>query len=308
MTNELLINLVDSVLGQGKRTSKGNKAYHCPFCNHHKLKLEINFTIKKDDTNNWHCWVCNRRGKRISSLFKSLKVSSNKFSELRRIIKVDDEYIDEVNYENVVELPKEYKSLINDNSLLAKRAKNYLRKRGITSRDIIKYNIGYCDFGEYINMLIIPSYDEDGNLNFFTARSFLESNYKRFQNPEFNKNIVFFELFINWDSPIILCEGPFDAMTIRRNAIPLLGKTLQSNLRKKLISSRVKKIYLALDTDAMSKTLELVEYFLDENKEVYLIELNGKDPSEIGFENFTNLIHNAEPLDYYDLMEKKLFL
>ncbi len=44
MIKELLVNLVDSVLGVGKRTSKGNKAYNCPFCNHCKPKLEINFT------------------------------------------------------------------------------------------------------------------------------------------------------------------------------------------------------------------------------------------------------------------------
>ena len=44
MVNQLLINVVNSVLGIGKQTSKGNHAYHCPFCNHHKPKLEINFT------------------------------------------------------------------------------------------------------------------------------------------------------------------------------------------------------------------------------------------------------------------------
>ena len=42
MDNSALIYLVDSVLGHGKSSSKGNKAYHCPECKHHKLKLEIN--------------------------------------------------------------------------------------------------------------------------------------------------------------------------------------------------------------------------------------------------------------------------
>ena len=46
MINELLVNLVDSVLGGGKRTARGNKAYHCPYCNHHKPKLEVNFSQK----------------------------------------------------------------------------------------------------------------------------------------------------------------------------------------------------------------------------------------------------------------------
>ncbi len=36
-----------------------------------------------------------------------------------------------------------------------------------------------------------------------------------------------FEIFINWNSPIIRCEGMFDAISIKRNAIPLLGKNIQ---------------------------------------------------------------------------------
>ena len=50
MINELLVNLVNSVLGTGKRTARGNQAYTCPFCNHHKPKLEVNFTETFDST------------------------------------------------------------------------------------------------------------------------------------------------------------------------------------------------------------------------------------------------------------------
>jgi hypothetical protein len=42
-----------------------------------------------------------------------------------------------------------------------------------------------------------------------------------------SRDIIGFELFINWNVPIILCEGVFDAIAIKRNAIPLLGKTIQ---------------------------------------------------------------------------------
>ena len=38
MVNELLVNLVNDVLGHGKRTARGNQAYTCPFCSHHKPK------------------------------------------------------------------------------------------------------------------------------------------------------------------------------------------------------------------------------------------------------------------------------
>ncbi len=42
MVNQALVATLNSVLGNGKKTSKGNFAYHCPFCNHHKPKLEVN--------------------------------------------------------------------------------------------------------------------------------------------------------------------------------------------------------------------------------------------------------------------------
>ena len=48
MINELLVNLVNSVLGTGKRTARGNQAYTYPFCNHQKPKLEVNFSENKN--------------------------------------------------------------------------------------------------------------------------------------------------------------------------------------------------------------------------------------------------------------------
>jgi hypothetical protein len=43
MVNQLVVNLVNSVIGHGKPTARGNQAHICPLCNHHKPKLEINF-------------------------------------------------------------------------------------------------------------------------------------------------------------------------------------------------------------------------------------------------------------------------
>ena len=37
--NKLLVTLINSVLGTGKKTARGNMAYHCPYCNHHKPKF-----------------------------------------------------------------------------------------------------------------------------------------------------------------------------------------------------------------------------------------------------------------------------
>ena len=307
MVNELLVNLVNTVLGTSKRTARGNQAYHCPFCNHHKPKLEVNFTENKKGHNPWHCWVCGKKGKTIKGLFKLLKAPSDKFIELNKLVKTGSE-VEEVIVQNVVELPKEFKQILGNNDLKAKQAYNYLRNRNVTDDDIIKYNIGYCNFGRYTNMVIIPSYDKDGSLNYFTGRSFEKDPFVKYRNPECSRDIIPFELFINWDSPLVLCEGPFDAIAIKRNAIPLLGKNIQSNLLKRIVQSTVKKIYIALDTDAIKQALKHCEYLLNQGKEVYLVELDGKDPSDLGFSYFTKLILNTEPIDQYDLMEKKISL
>jgi DNA primase len=155
-------------------------------------------------------------------------------------------------------------------------------------------------------MIVIPSYDANGKLNYYTARSFEKDPYTKYRNPETSRDIIPFELFINWDLPIILCEGPFDAMAIKRNAVPLFGKNIQSSLMKKLVESKVQKIYIALDNDAIKQALKFCEQLLDVGKEIYLVELQGKDPSEIGFKHFTKLIQNTQPLTQYKLMEKKL--
>ena len=101
-------------------------------------------------------------------------------------------------------------------------------------------------------------------------------------------------------------EGMFDALAVKRNAIPLLGKHIQRELMKKIVTSQVQKIYIALDKDAQKDAVKFCEYLMNEGKEVYLVDLEEKDPSEMGFNSITNLIQKTTPLSEYDLMAKKL--
>jgi len=307
MVNHLLVTLVDSVLGKGKQTSRGNYAYHCPFCKHHKPKMEVNFTENKKGHNPWHCWVCNTRGKTIPNLFKKVE-AYDKIEDAKRLIP-QGSFVEEVVVHNDLVLPKEFTSFIDKpSSLMAKHALAYLKRRGVTTEDMIKYHMGYCEDGEYKNMIVIPSYDANGNLNYFTARSFEKQPFRKYKNPSVSRDIIPFEMFINWNSPLILCEGPFDAIAIKRNAIPLLGKNIQTNLMKKIVSSKVEKIYIALDSDAIKSALNFCERFMNEGKEVYLLEMNDKDPGELGFERFTELIQKSTPLTLSGLLARKLAL
>ena len=307
MINQLLVTLVNSVLGTGKQTARGNMAYTCPHCNHHKPKLEINFTENKEGNNPWHCWVCDKKGKSILQLLRKAGASQDKITEAKTYVK-DVTYTTKEKVVNVLKLPSEYMRLdqSDNNSIIKRHALAYLKRRDISMTDISKYNIGYCEEGLYKNMIILPTYDKDGSINYYTARSFEKDAFVKYRNPQVSRDIIPNEHFINWNLPIILCEGLFDAMAIKRNAIPLLGKNIQSNLMKKIVTSVVDKIYIALDRDAIKQALKFCEKLMAEGKEVYLVDLQDKDPSEMGFKNFTKLIQKTVPLTYYNLMEQKL--
>ena len=307
MVNQLLVTLVNSVLRTGKSTARNNYAYDCPFC-HKTKKLEVNLTENREGKNPWHCWSCDMRGTTIQNLFKQLKADSSKFTELNSLVKSSTTYNIQHNVDTL-KLPQEYVSLIDSSTqtyIMARHALAFLKKRNITESDIIKYNIGYCSSGKYRNRIVIPTYNKDGSLNYFTARTFDKDNNYKYMNPESSRDVIANEHLINWNLPIILCEGLFDAIAIKRNAIPLLGKNIQSSLMKKIVTSVVDKIYIALDRDVIKQALRFCEKLMAEGKEVYFVDMQDKDPSEMGFENFTKLIQTTLPLTYYDLMEQKL--
>ena len=305
MVNHLLVNIVNSVLGVGKPTARGNQAHHCPFCHHTKPKLEINFTEGKK--NPWHCWVCNKKGTNLVTLLKQANAPEDKIAEIKKHVS----YVDYRNPEAKVEavkLPKEFKAFtqMSKSDMTGRQAVAYLKRRNVSKADILRYNIGYCEGGMYDKMIIIPSYSHEGTLNYFVARNFNKHSPVKYKNPPMSKDIVPFELFINWSSPLVLCEGMFDALAIKRNAIPLLGKHIQRELMKKIVTSQVKKIYIALDKDALKESVRFCEHLMNEGKEVYLVDLKEKDPSEMGFKSVTNLIQTTTPLTDFDLMAQKL--
>ena len=312
MENTALLFLTESVLGKGQSTSKGNYAFKCPFCTHHKNKMEVNLRTTAKRENFWHCWVCGAKGKTLLTLFKKIKAPQDKINELNILI-VPSKKQEHVEI-GTLELPKEFISLttpVEDKiaQIEAKHALKFLKKRNITQNDIIKYNIGFCKEGKYEYRVIIPSYDENGKLNYFIARDYKEPSLQKYKNPPASaKDVIGFELYINWDAPIILVEGIFDALTIKRNVIPLFGKVLHSKLMQKLVKSSVDRIYIALDNDARKDALKQAETLMSYGKEVYLVEMEGKDANEIGFEQFLNTLEKTVPLNLKTLIEKKLQL
>mgnify|MGYP001300560785 FL=1 len=304
MSKFSLIALLESVLNKSKTTSNNNIAFNCPFCHHHKKKLEIDIV-----TQYWHCWTCNAAGRKLAILFRKLNVQREKISKLIQLV-------DEVEYKPsktstdtpVLHLPEGYRPLwdLDSTSPEYRNAVYYLKGRGIDVYDILRYRIGYCRKGPYSGKIIIPSYDENASLNYFVARAYYEEDKWKHKNPPTSKDIVGFELHINWNMPIVLVEGAFDAIAIRRNAIPLFGKTISNTLKKRIVEKGVKQIYICLDQDAKKQALETAEYFMANGIDVYFVDLTSGDPSEIGFEKIKRILELTTRMSSEQLMEQKI--
>ena len=289
MKEDRLTHLLESLLGRSKTARGGDEAvFNCPNCNHHKKKLTLNRLTQK-----YQCWVCGFKGARALQLLKFIKAPYTAFQELKDI---DTQYNFKVS--NTVEkskdqlkLPEGFIPLLTGRGLTRDKSYNYLLSRGITPQDVVKYNIGYIEEGPLNNFIITPSYDRDGFLNYWVGRSIDPNAYHKHKLPPVSKDIIGFDMLINFNLPLILCEGAFDAIALKRNAIPLFGKRISKTLYKELVRSKVKQIYLALDQDAIADSLK---------------ELEGKDPSEIGFEGMTNILQKAKPLNFQELVKKKI--
>ena len=299
-----IVNLLNRVLkSQGQELTKENEyMWWSPFVNHHKPKLQVNIKNGK-----WHCWVSGQGGHNLFQLFKKVKATKKQYQELNELSdNFSFEYVPTKQENKEVKLPDEYKPMwTKSNSPTYKHALKYLQSRGVSQDDMIKYSIGYCEDGLYSNRIIIPSYDNEGKLNFFIGRDIFDSKLK-YRNSPTPKDIIGFELFVNWEEPILLVEGALDAITSKVNSIPLFGKTIMNNLKRKILEKKVKTLYVALDNDAVKDSMRIVEELMNEGIKVHMIKLTEKDPNDIGYEKFTDIKNSTNETSFRELVKYKL--
>ena len=302
--NKLVYLLERTLNSRSKKLTKQDEyMFYSPFVSHYKPKLQVNIVSQK-----WHCWVSNRGGHSIYSLFKKINADSRYFTELKNLVFTPSKSEDNTESKIIVSLPREFLPLWTMNkSLYRNQAKSFLHKRGITDVDIKKYKIGFCDSGLYEGRIIIPSYDDKGLLNYFVGRSFVGEKMK-YKNPNVSRDIVPFDWYVAWSKPIVLCEGVFDAISIRSNAIPMLSKKPSKNLLRKIFEKNVKTIYIALDDDAKKDAYDMSEFFRDFGIDCKVVKLpTDKDPNDLGWKKITTLIHSTESASFSDSIQAKLY-
>jgi len=267
------LKILDSFLGDHSRA--GNEyLYFCPFCSHHKKKLSINI-----DKGKFKCWVCDISGnlrklvrkKANYGIFQQWKLLDG---EVDLNTNLDELFSDEiVKSENILELPEKFTTLTGKkHSITHTKPLNYLRDRGLTEEDLLFWKIGFCFDGEYKNRIIFPSFNNNGDLNYYVGRNYTGEKFAKYKAPSFGKDIIFNELYVDFDKDIVIVEGVFDAVKSGQNSVPLLGSTLreESKLFQKIVKFDT-PVYLALDPDALKKEIEIARTLINYGVEVYKV-------------------------------------
>jgi DNA primase len=213
------------------------------------------------------------------------------------------EGLQEAESEQIVELPKEMVSLCNKHlPISSKKPLAYLRSRGITKEQILMWKIGYCPSGKYGGRVIIPSFNINGDPNYFIARSYV-GHQRKYLNPPASRDIIFNELMIDWDEPVVLVEGAFDAIVAGTQAIPILGSTLRPNSKLfQALALNDTPVYMGLDEDAEKKAGQMIRNMLQYDMEVYKIDTSSvEDIGSMSPDEFSWAFQNAETIDsdYY---------
>jgi len=263
----LIIEILEDIFGEVKKHNphNGQISFDCPVCSYDlkgldhgdgKGNLEINYKMGV-----YKCWACSETNYTKGRIGNLIKKWGNKthIRDYQLLYPEDLEYSKNKYNENL-KLPIGYTKLteVSEHDLTAKQVWNYLKKRNITKEIIDKYNIGFTTQGEYKFRIIVPSYNKNNELQFFVARSYINTKLK-YKNPQQEKsNIIFNEQHIDWESDIYLVEGVFDMFFVE-NSIPLLGKVISDNLWQKLYENSKSNIIICLDGDAWDDAVKLYE-------------------------------------------------
>ena len=317
MLSDDQISILKDVFGNYFVSRRGQELnFHCPFCGHEEKKFAINKENEK-----WRCWSakCAKRGSDISYIIQRFGNSEQRakwFSNSSGGIDFDLFNnlfgVSPTSYRpGIMALPTEFISLVGNNSLMAKRAKNYLYKRGLNEIDINYWKLGFCMSGQYDNRIIIPSFDESGNINYFTGRTMdEEEEKKKYLNPDVErKSLIFNELYLDFSKPLVIVEGVFDMIVAKENCVPLVGSVITEEylLFKRIVENKT-KILFGLDPDAEREERRLMQLFIRYDIEVGKVNVAPfKDIGEMTKEEFSNRREIVTSYDNDSIFERMIY-
>lgn len=239
-----------------------------------KAKLSVNI-----ETERFNCWVCGWGGRNL----RPLMVRGS--PELREYLTRENAKAEKDRPDakpRCYTLPPGFTPLHRSAPATSAPYHTYLSRRGVSEHTVGLYRMGYVDTGWLAGRIVVPSFDATGAVNFWSARTIHADARPSYVLPDCSKDIISNEHAVDWSKPIYLVEGIFDEIAVGPQAIALYGKFLQPKLLRRLVEWEPPMVYVCLDSDARAQALRLVERLVGYDVPCSLLDLDGKDPGEIG--------------------------
>lgn len=318
------IHFIESLTSNSRLTQDSlNISIWCPFCKHdNKNKLKLAIHLEK---NYWHCWLCDKKGSDVSYIVS--RINKEKVNEAKKIFKSKNQnkkfdlninlFEDSYEEENVIEkvdIPNGFKLLANNFNSRHPDIRDvfkYALKRGVNKHKIWFLRLGFSLDPDFSRCLIIPSFDENGDINFYTSRKIDvdSSNPIKYKNASVSKkDIIFNEMNIDWNRPITLVEGPLDLIKTNDNSTCLFGSSLTYDMKlfKKIVENKT-EVNLALDKDVYFKTLKIAKNLKEYDIKVNILDTRiAEDVGDMTYSQFKECLENAKEYKEDDLLLRKI--
>lgn len=182
-----------------------------------------------------------------------------------------------------VALPAECKLLATSEGPWSEVAREYLLARKLDPASYPYYVIDIEKYaGAYLGRIFIP-YTFRNKIVYWQARALDSSIQPRYKNPVVEKNNVFFnmdEIYRYTSEPLLVTEGPLDALSIGVNTIALIGSTLNefkwSELKK---AAKRRPVIFVIDKNINGHKLAL-KVLEQENMSIVLFPDNIEDAND----------------------------
>jgi DNA primase len=281
-TNTIILEMLKRIFGNPKRDYTGQTQYEFN-CKSPKCKSDNKHNLNYNtDLNIFRCWKCNYKGfiHRIfedygtdEDILRIKEIVPRRFGVFKSYSNDNNKH--QYNDDIVCELPEGYIPLTGKTkgSKYFYKAIEYLKSRKVDSGMIKKYHIGYTESGPRAFRIIIPSFNKNGDVNYYEARSYLRWIKPTYYKPDSpNKTeIIFNAKNIDFNLPVYITEGVFDMLPLY-NCIPLLGKEIPDIILRKIIKYRT-KIILCLDDDALKDSVDMSNTLVELNIDVWFVEI-----------------------------------
>lgn len=310
-------------------SSNGWYSFDCPYCGNvsgRGMAVNFEYGVVK-------CWNCSEKNSIVNFIIDQTgenyrSVKNMLFAYQESGVDLSSVKVTKSEVSNKVALPTGFKLLDEGDSVLANRARNYLKNRGFSIEYLSYKGFGYVDKRppkdseeeDYFGYLIIPMM-KNSSLYYFIGRDFTDSNFLRYKNPSYEdygvgkSELLFNEDCLDGYDTVFVTEGWACAVTMGDNSVAILGSDMSVEQRTKLIESTCSTVVVIMDRYFYSKGLKMAMGLIDYKDTVYALNLedidfdrfevdeSAKDPNEIGREAVLSLYYDSAPVSLGDMVK-----